>query len=65
MLPSKRKFFVKWKIEKEEIRKDAFRNYVSQVHAQKWMLQVERTFMAQEYGQRLERTLFPRAVRLS
>jgi len=50
MLPSKRKFFVKWKEKKEEVWKDAFRNYVSRGIRYTRMLQVERIFMAQEYG---------------
>jgi len=38
------------RIEKERVWKDVFRNCVSQAHAQRRALRVERTFMAREYG---------------
>jgi len=50
IVTSKPPFFCKiGRNEKEGIWKDVFRNCISQVHAQKRVLQVKRTFMAPEY----------------
>jgi len=54
------------KLERNE--KDVFSNCVSQVHAHRRALRVERTFIAPKYGLTFEKTLwylFPRVVRSS